>query len=198
MAEITAEMVKRLREETNAGVLDCKRALTEHNGDFEAAAESLRRKGLAKAAAKASREANEGLIGYYIHTNQKMAALVKLNCETDFVARNELFQQLARDLAMHVVASRPVYVSREDIPAEVLEQERASARAEMEQSGKPAEIIDRIVDGKLDKWYQEVCLLEQPYVRDPEVTVQSLLTNLVAKLGENIKVTSFSRQEIGE
>lgn len=198
MAEITAGLIKQLRDETGAGVLDCKKALTEYNGDFEAAMEHLRKKGLAKAAAKAGREANEGLIGYYIHTNQKMAALVKLNCETDFVARNELFQQLARDLAMHVVASRPVYVSREDIPAAVLEQETGSFRAEMAQSGKPAQVLDRILEGKLDKWYQEVCLLEQPFVRDPEVTVQSLLTEAIRKLGENIKVTSFSRQEIGE
>lgn len=198
MAEITAGMIKQLREETGAGVLDCKKALTEYDGNFEAAAEHLRQKGLAKAAAKATRAANEGLIGYYIHTNQKMAALVKLNCETDFVARNEIFQQLARDLAMHVVASRPAYVSREDIPAAVLEQETNAYRAEAAQSGKPEQVIARIVEGKLDKWYQEVCLLEQPFVRDPEVTVQSLLTDAVAKLGENIKVASFSRQEIGE
>lgn len=198
MAEITADMVKRLREETNAGVLDCKKALTEHNGDFEAAAEYLRQKGLAKAAAKASREANEGLIGYYIHTNQRMAALVKLNCETDFVARNETFQQLARELAMHVVASRPIYVSREDIPTDVLERERSGYRTEMAQSGKPEQVIDRIVEGKLDKWYQESCLLEQPFFRNPDVTVQSVLTDAVAKLGENIKVSAFSRQEIGE
>jgi elongation factor Ts len=198
MAEITAEMVKRLREETNAGVLDCKKALTEHNGDFAAAAEYLQKKGLAKAAAKSERAANEGIIGTYVHSNSKMAAMVKLNCETDFVARNEAFTQLARELAMHVVASRPEFVSREEIPADVLEAKKAEFAADMAGSNKPAEVIEKAVTGKLDKWYAEVCLLDQGFVRDPDVLVQSLLTNAVAKLGENIKVSGFARLEIGE
>lgn len=198
MAEITAEMVKRLREETNAGVLDCKKALTENNGDFAAAAAYLREKGLAKAASKASRAANEGIIGSYIHSNAKMAALVKLNCETDFVARNETFTQLARDIAMHVVASRPAFVSREEIPADVLDAKKEEFRAEAQASGKPAAVVEKIIDGKLDKWFVDVCLVDQPFVRNPDVTVQSLLTDAIAKLGENIKVGSFSRQEIGD
>jgi elongation factor Ts len=198
MAQITAEMVKKLREETNAGVLDCKKALEEHNGDFEQAAEYLRKKGLAKAANKASREANEGTIGSYIHNGAKVASLVKLNCETDFVARNESFQQLARDIALHVTASSPIYVSREEIPAEVIEQFRTTAREEMESSGKPAEVVERIIEGKLDKWYAESVLVEQPYVRNPDVTVGSLLTDAIAKLGENVKVGGFSRLQIGD
>jgi elongation factor Ts len=191
-------MVKKLREETNAGVLDCKKALEEHNGDFEQAAEYLRKKGLAKAANKASREANEGTIGSYIHNGAKVASLVKLNCETDFVARNESFQQLARDIALHVTASSPIYVSREEIPAEVIEQFRTTAREEMESSGKPAEVVERIIEGKLDKWYAESVLVEQPYVRNPDVTVGSLLTDAIAKLGENVKVGGFSRLQIGD
>jgi len=198
MAEISADMVKRLREETNAGVLDCKKALTEHNGDFAAAAEFLRKKGLAKAATKTTRAANEGIIGSYIHSNTKMAALVKLNCETDFVARNEAFTQLARDIAMHIVASRPIFVSREEIPAETLETKKGEFRAEAAASGKPADVVEKIIEGKLDKWYVDVCLVDQPFVRNPDVTVQSLITDAIAKLGENIKVGGFSRQEIGE
>lgn len=198
MAEITAEMVKRLREETNAGVLDCKKALTQYDGDFVAAAAYLREKGLVKAASKADRVANEGIIGSYIHSNAKMAALVKLNCETDFVARNESFTQLARDIAMHVVASRPAFVSRNDVPAETLDAKKQEFREEAMATGKPAAIIDKIIEGKLDKWYVDVCLVDQPFVRNPDVTVGSLVTDAIAKLGENIKVSGFSRQEIGE
>jgi elongation factor Ts len=198
MAEITAEMVKQLREATNAGVLDCKKALAENDGDFEKAAEYLRKKGLAKAAGKASREAREGIIGTYVHSNSKMAAMVKLNCETDFVARNEQFTALAREIAMHVAASSPLYVAREDVPAEAAAHEKEIYRAQMADSGKPAQVVDRIVEGKLDKWYAEVCLLEQPFVRNPDVTIQQMLTEAIAKLGENIKVGGFSRLAIGE
>ncbi len=198
MAEITAEMVKRLREETGAGVLDSKKALTAYDGDFDAAAAFLREKGLTKAASKATRAVNEGSIGVYLHSNSKMASLVKLSCETDFVARNEAFTQLARELAMHVVASRPVYVSRDDIPADVLHARKEEFRADALATGKNAELIDKIVEGKLGKWYVDVCLVDQPFVRNPDVTVQSLLSDAIAKLGENIKVGGFSRQEIGE
>lgn len=198
MAEITAEMVKRLREETGAGVLDSKKALTAYDGDFAAAAAFLREKGLTKAASKATRAVNEGSIGVYLHSNNKMASLVKLSCETDFVARNEAFTQLARELAMHVVASRPVYVSRDEIPADVLQARKEEFRADALATGKNADLIDRIVEGKLDKWYVDVCLVDQPFVRNPDVTVQSLLSDAIAKLGENIKVGGFSRQEIGE
>ncbi len=197
MAEITAQMVKDLREATSAGVLECKKALTQAEGDFDRAAEILREKGLAAAAKKASRDANEGLIGHYIHQGSKMASLVEVNCETDFVARTDIFQDLARDLAMHVVAVRPSYVSRDEVPADVVETEKRIAKEQMADSGKPDHILDRIVEGKLDKWYSEICLLEQGFVKDPDMTVQALLTKSIATLGENIKVRRFSRFEIG-
>lgn len=197
MAEITAEMVKLLREATNAGVLDCKKALTETNGDFDAAVEILRKKGLATAAKKASRDANEGLVGVYVHPGSKVASIVEVNCETDFVARTDEFQQLARDLAMHVTAARPLWISREEVPADAIAKEREVYGEQMANSGKPAQVIERIVDGKLDKWFSEVCLLEQPFVKDPDVTIKDLLTSRIASLGENIKVRRFSRFEIG-
>jgi len=197
MAEITAQMVKELREATNAGVLDCKKALSEADGNFEEAVEILRKKGLSAAAKKAERDAKDGLIGVYVHPGAKMASMVSLACETDFVARTEQFQQLAYDLAMHVVASRPEYVSREDVPADIVEREKAIFAEQMANSGKPEHIIDQIVEGKLDKWYSEVCLLEQPYVKNPDVTIESLLKESIAALGENIKVNTFSRLEIG-
>ena len=197
MAEITTEMVKALREATNAGVLDCKKALTETGGDFEAAVEILRKKGLATAAKKASREANEGLVGTYVHPGSKIATLIEVNCETDFVARTDEFQQLARDLAMHVTASRPLFVSRDDVPAALIAKEKEVYAEQMVNSGKPAQVIEKIVEGKLDKWYSEVCLLEQPFVKDPDLTIQALLTERIASLGENIKVRRFSRLEVG-
>jgi len=197
MAEITAQMVKDLREATNAGVLDCKKALTQADGDFDRAAEILREKGLAAAAKKASRDANEGLIGHYIHPGSKMAGLVEVNCETDFVARTEQFQELARDLAMHVVAARPLYVSRDEVPAATVDSEKHIFKEQMADSGKPDHILDRIIEGKLDKWYSEICLLEQGFVKDPDVTIQDLLTKSIASLGENIQVRRFSRLEIG-
>lgn len=195
---ITAEMVKKLREETGAGVLDCKKALEETGGNFEQAAEILRQKGLAAAAKKSTREANEGMIGSYIHMGAKVAAIVELNCETDFVARTEEFQTLARDLAMQVVASRPRFVSREHIPADVLEQERAAAAAQSEGSGKSAEVREKMIDGKMEKFYQEMVLLEQPFIKDPSKSVGNLITESVARLGENIIVRRFARLEINE
>lgn len=197
MAEITAEMVKVLREATNAGVLDCKKALTETNGDFDAAVEILRKKGLATAAKKASRDANEGLIGSYVHPGSKVASIVEVNCETDFVARTDEFQQMARDLAMHVTAARPLWVAREDVPADVIAKEREVYTEQMANSGKPVQVIERIVDGKLEKWFSEVCLLEQPFIKDPDINIKDLLTNRIASLGENIKVRRFCRFEIG-
>ena len=198
MAEITAQMVKELREATNAGVLDCKKALQDANGDFEAAVEILRKKGLATAAKKASRDTNEGVIGTYIHAGAKMAGMVQLNCETDFVARTDRFQQLARDLAMHVVAARPLYVTREEVPADMIERERSLYREQTVNSGKPEQVIEKIVEGKLDKWLGEICLVDQPFVKNPDVTVGSLLTDSVAALGENIRVSRFERLAIGE
>lgn len=198
MAEISAQMVKELREATGAGILDSKKALTDANGNFDEAVDILRKKGLASAAKKASRDTNEGIIGTYIHAGSRIAGMVELNCETDFVARTERFQQLARDIAMHVVASRPLYVSREEVPAEMIEQEKKIYREQMANSGKPEHVIDKIVEGKLDKWLSEITLLEQPFVKNPDVTVQSLLTDSVAALGENIRVSRFERLAVGE
>jgi elongation factor Ts len=197
MADITAEMVKELRTATGAGVLDCKKALTEANGDFEAAVETLRKQGLSTAAKKSTRSTNEGLVGNYVHFSGKVASLVELNCESDFVARTEQFQQLARDLAMQVVASSPLFVSRDDVPEELLESEMDIYREQAADSGKPADIIERIVDGKLDKWYAEVCLLEQPFLKDNDLSVQDLIVETIATLGENIRVGQFQRVEVG-
>lgn len=198
MAEISAQLVKELREATNAGILDCKKALAESNGNFDQAVEFLRKKGLASAAKKAGREANEGIVGHYIHAGSKQASLVELNCETDFVARTEEFQTLARDLAMHVVAARPIYLRQEDVPADVVAREKDIYGEQMANSGKPAHVLEKIIDGKLDKWYSEVCLLEQGFVKDPDTKIQQLLTQAIAKLGENIKVNRFARIAIGE
>lgn len=197
MADITAKMVQELRAATGAGILDCKKALEEHGGDFDAAVESLRKKGLAKAAKKADRDANEGTIGYYIHTNSKVASMVKLNCETDFVARTEQFLQLARDIAMHITASRPLYVERGQVASDAVDKEKEIYREQMANSGKPAHVVEKIIEGKLDKWYSEVCLLEQPFIKNPDVTIQAMLTDAIASLGENIKIGGFSRLEIG-
>jgi elongation factor Ts len=197
MAEITADMVKNLRTATSAGVLDCRKALVEADGNFEKAVEFLRKKGLASAAKKSSRDTKEGMIGHYIHGGAKMASLVELNCETDFVARTEQFQQLAKDLAMHVVAARPQFLSRENVPQDTVDREKAIYREQMATSGKPAAVIDKIVEGKLDKWYSEVCFLEQPFIKDPDTKIQDLLTSAIAALGENIRVGRFERLEIG-
>lgn len=196
--KITTEMVKDLRQATGAGVLDCKKALEAAGGDMKKAVTFLREKGLAAAAKKAHRTAKEGLIEAYIHAGGRIGALIELNCETDFVARTEEFRQLAHDLAMQVVAAKPVYLSPEDVPAEVLEAEKAIYRAQAEKEGKPAHVIDKIVEGKLEKFYQEVCLLKQPFIKDEDLTVQDLLTQMIAKVGENIVVRRFARFELGE
>ncbi|MFZ1756287.1 MAG: translation elongation factor Ts [Caldilineaceae bacterium] len=197
MADITTQMVKELREATSAGILDCKKALAQSDGDFDKAVEYLREKGLSQAAKKADREANEGLIGTYVHPGSRMAGMVEVNCETDFVARTEQFQELARDLAMHVVAARPEYVSREDVPADVIEKEKAIFRAQLAESDRPEHIWDKIIEGKVDKWYGDICLLEQPFVKNPDQTVQALMVQSIASLGENIRVRRFSRLELG-
>jgi len=196
--EITTATVKELRSVTGAGVLDCKNALEETNGDFDKAVELLKKKGLAAAAKRAGRAAKDGIIGHYVHMDGRVAALVEVNCETDFVARTEEFQTLAHDLAMQVVAGQPRYLSREDVPAEVLEEERAKYRAEMQDAGKPEHIIDRIVEGKLQKFYTEVCLLEQPFIKDDDLTVKDLIAQTIARTGENIRVRRFVRYELGE
>jgi elongation factor Ts len=197
VAAISTQQVKELRQQTGAGVLDCKEALEISEGDFEKAVIYLREKGMAAAAKRAHREAEEGLIGSYIHAGSKVAALVEVNCETDFVAHTDEFQELAHDLAMQVVAGKPQYLQREDIPAELVEQEKAVYRAQMADSGKPEQIIERIVEGKLDKFYEETCLMEQPFIKDSSVTVAELVKQKNALLGENIVVRRFSRLEVG-
>ncbi len=197
MAAITAQMVRELREATGAGVLDCKQALETTNGDFDKAVLYLREKGMAAAAKRASREAREGLIGSYIHAGSKVAGLVEVNCETDFVAHTDEFQELAHDLAMQVVAAKPSYLSTDDVPAEVLEEEKNVYRSQMTDSGKPEQIIERIVEGKLKKFYEEACLMEQPFIKDTSITVQELVQQKNALLGENIVVRRFARFEVG-
>ena len=196
--QITPQMVKELRQLTDAGVMDCKKALEQCDGDFEAAAAILKEKGLAIAAKKADRETKEGLIGHYIHTGSKMAALVEVNCETDFVAKTPIFQEFVHDLAMQVVAARPRFVRIEDIPAAVLEAEKEAYRAEIADSGKPERVIAQIMEGKLAKFYEENCLMEQFFIKDGATKVQDLLTSAIAKLGENIVVRRFVRYEVGE
>lgn len=195
---ISSEQIKQLREQTGAGVLDCKRALDETDGNFDKAVEILRNKGLAAAAKKADRDASEGLIGNYVHMGSKVVAIVEVNCESDFVARTEQFQTLTRDLAMQVVATRPLYVRREEVPADEVEKQRAVYREELVDSGKPADIVEKIIEGKLDKYFKEVCLLEQPFIKDGGVAVGDLVTASIAKLGENIVVRRFARLEVGE
>ena len=195
---ITTDMVKQLRERTGAGVLECKQALEETQGDLEAAAQLLRQKGLAVAAKKAGREAKEGVIDAYIHAGGGIGALIELNCETDFVARTEEFRTLAHDLAMQVAASNPRYLSRDDIPQEVIDQELAAYRQQALAEGKPEHIVERIAQGRLEKFFSEVVLLEQPFIKDPDRTVQELITDKIAELKENIVLRRFCRFELGE
>ncbi len=198
MAEVTTQMVRELREATSAGILDCKKALTESDGNFDQAVDILRKKGLSAAAKKSDRETNEGIVGTYIHPGAKLASMVAVNCETDFVARTEQFQQLARDIAMHVAAANPQYIDREAVPDTDVEREKEIFREQAAATGKPAEIVERIVTGKIDKWYEEVCLLEQPFVKDTDKTVKSMLVDSIAALGENIQIQQFERLSIGE
>lgn len=195
--EITAQMVKELRQLTGAGVLDCRKTLEAANGDFNRAAAILREKGLAAAAKKADREAKEGLVGHYVHTGSKVAALVEVNCETDFVARTETFQALCKDLAMQIVAARPQWVRIEDVPADVIAQQQQTYEAESAGSNKPAEVVARIIAGKFAKFYEENCLLEQAFIKDETIRIKDLITATVAKLGENIVVRRFARIEVG-
>ena len=194
---IKPEDVKRLREATGAGIMDCKRALEESGGDVDAAVLWLREKGLSTAAKKAGRAAREGIIQSYIHHGSRLGVLLELNCETDFVARTDDFQQLAREIAMQIAGMAPQYVSREDVPAEVLEEQKRLFAVDAERDGRPADRVPMIVEGKLNKWFESVCLLEQPY-RDTDRKVGDLITEKVALLGENIKVARFARMAIGE
>lgn len=196
--EITAGMVKDLRERTGAGMMDCKKVLVETGGDIEKAIDELRTKGLAKAAKKAGRVASEGAVVSYIHGKGRIGVLVEVNCETDFVGNTDEFRQLAYDIAMQVAATNPVYLSREQVPAADLEHEREVLRAQALEEGKPEKVVDKMVDGRIEKFYKENCLLEQPFIKDPDKTVQQLIHEHVAKIGENINVRRFTRYELGE
>lgn len=195
---VSMENVKKLRAMTGAGMLDVKNALEETGGDLPKAAELLRERGIAKAAKKAGREAGEGFVGSYVHHTGKIATLVELNCETDFVARTEAFQALARDLAIHVAMANPSYKSRDDVPEEVVRAERAMLADQARAEGKPEQVVERIVEGRLGKLYSENCLLEQPYVKDEDKKVQELINEAIATIGENIQVGSFCRIAVGE
>ncbi|WP_069649578.1 translation elongation factor Ts [Caloranaerobacter ferrireducens] len=194
---VTASMVKELRERTGAGMLDCKKALVEANGDLEKAVEILRKKGLSKAAKKAGRVAAEGIVDSYIHGG-RIGVLVEVNSETDFVAKNEEFRQFVRDIAMQIAAQNPKYVSREEVPTEVIEKEKEILKQQALNEGKPEHIVEKMVEGRLEKFYKEVCLLEQPFIKDPDVTIKDILTEKIAKIGENIKIRRFVRYEVGE
>lgn len=196
--EISMELIKELRQRTGAGVVDCKVALQESKGNIEAAIDYLRRKGLATAAKKAGRIATEGLIGSYIHAGGKMGVLVEINCETDFVARTEEFQNFVKNMAMHIAAANPQYIRREDVPSEVIEKEKEIYRTQALESGKPEKVIPKIVEGKLERFYSEVCLLEQTYFRDSDMTVKEVLDQMIAKFGENITIRRFARFQLGE
>lgn len=196
--EINAAEVKALRERTGAGVMDCKKALQEAEGDMDKALRILREKGLAGAKKKAGRSAADGVIDAYIHLNNRVGVLLEVNCETDFVARNEVFRSMVHDIAMHIAASSPLYVSAQDIPPEVLEQEKEIYRKRALQEGKPEKVVDKIVEGRLKKFYEEVCLLDQPFIKEPEITVGELVQRTIAAVGENIVVRRFVRYQLGE
>lgn len=194
---ITASMVKELREKTGAGMMDCKKALTEADGNLEKAVEALREKGLAAVAKKAGRIAAEGIVEAYIHGG-RIGVLVEVNSETDFVAKNEEFKTFVKDVAMQIAASNPQYVSRDDVPQDMIEKEKEILRKQALNEGKPEKIVDKMVEGRIEKYYKEVCLLEQDFVKDPDMTIRQLLTEKVAKIGENLSIRRFTRYEVGE
>jgi elongation factor Ts len=196
--EVNAAVVKELRAKTGAGIMDCKKALAESGGTMEKAVEYLRQKGLAAAAKKATQVASEGAVGAYIHPGGKIGVLVELNCQTDFVARTTEFQALLKDIAMQIAAANPRFVRPEDVPAEEIEKERDIYRRQALESGKPEKVVDRIVEGKMERFYSEVCLLEQSFIKDPDQKVSDILTEAVSRLGENIQVRRFTRYHLGE
>ena len=195
---ITAAKFKELRERTGSGMLDCKKALTESNGDLEKAIEILREKGLAAASKKASRVAAEGLVASYIHGEGRIGVLVEVNSETDFVAKNQEFKDLVKDIAMQVAAANPLYVSRDEVPEEIINKEKSILRQQAINEGKPEKIVDKMVEGRIEKYYQENCLLDQAFIKNPDITVQQLVNEKIAQIGENIKVRRFVRFELGE
>lgn len=195
---VSTEAIKKLRSMTGAGMLDVKKALDETEGDLEKAASLLRERGIAKAAKKADRAANEGIVGSYLHHNGRIGVMVELNCETDFVARNDTFQELARNIAMHIAMTNPQYVSRDQVPEAAVAEERAALEKQAATEGKPANVVEKIVEGRLGKFFAEICLLEQPYIKDDKKTVETLLKEAIATIGENIQVGRFARIAIGE
>ena len=195
---ISAELVKELREKTGVGFMECKTALTEAGGDLEAAVTILRKKGLSASAKKAGRETREGVIGSYIHSNGKIGVLVEVNCESDFVGRNADFQTLVHDIAMHIAASDPRFVRKEDVTADVLERERDIYKEQARSTGKPESVLDKIVEGRMSKFYAEACLYEQPFVKEPTVSIKDLIAGHIQKIGENIQVRRFVRYKVGE
>jgi elongation factor Ts len=198
MSEITAAMVKQLREKTGSGMMDCKKALAENDGDMDKAVDFLRKKGLATAAKRAGRATTEGVVQPYVHTGGKLGVMVEINCETDFVAKSDDFQEFAKNIAMHIAATNPIGILPEDVPAETLEREKAIYVDQAKQTGKPDHVIEKIVEGKMNKFLKENCLMEQAYVRNPDITVADLLNELIAKIGENIAIKRFARFQIGE
>lgn len=198
MAEITAALVKELRERTGAGMMDCKKALSAIDGDLEKAIDFLREKGLAAAAKKAGRVAAEGLVEAYIHGGGRIGVLVEVNCETDFVAKTDAFKELVKDIAMHIAATNPSYLKREEVPTAELEHEQAVLAEQARNEGKPEKIIEKMVAGRIEKYYKEVCLMEQPFVKDPDKTISDLITESIAKIGENISIRRFTRYQLGE
>ncbi len=198
MAEISATLVKELREKTGAGMMDCKEALTAAGGDMVQAVEVLRKKGLATAQKRAGRATSEGAIASYIHMGGKLGVMVEINCESDFVAKNDAFQEFARNIAMHIAASSPLGVKPEDIPAAVVAKEKEIYTAQARETGKPEKVLEKIVEGKLKKFFEDSCLMNQPYVRNPDIRVADLLNELIAKIGENISIKRFVRYQVGE
>jgi len=196
--KITSQMVKELRDKTNAGMMDCKKALQENDADMEKAVDFLRQKGLAVAAKRADRSTSEGIVETYIHAGGKLGVMVEVGCETDFVAKTDDFITFAKDMAMHIAAASPVAMSREDVPADILQREKDIFTQQAIDSGKPANIAEKIVEGKLNKYYSEICLIEQKFIKDPDVTIQDKLNELIAKMGENISIKRYSRMQIGQ
>lgn len=196
--KVTTQMVKELREATGAGVLDAKKALEKTDGDFEKAVDLLREKGAARAAKRAGREASEGIIELYAHPGNRVGVMLELNCETDFVARNEQFQELAHDLALHIAAMNPRYLTSDEVPQDELDRELDVLRAQAKADGKPENIIEKIVSGRINKYYEEICLMEQPFVKDEKVKIKDMITNAISTIGENIRIRRFARYELGE
>jgi elongation factor Ts len=196
MAEVNPTLVKQLRDKTNAGMMDCKNALVESAGDLSKAEDILRKKGIASASKKASRSAKEGVVASYIHLQGKVGVLVEINCETDFVAKNDIFRDFVKDITLHIAAAHPLYVSREQVPVESVEREREIYRAQV--TGKPANIVEKIVEGKIDKFFSNVCLLDQAFIKNPDQTMKELVSSKIAELGENIVIRRFARYAVGE